>query len=813
LPTAFSIPLWIAFALLAPSAVHAAPTMRAPTLKSALPAPAYDVALADLNADGKLDAVLNVNTPAGGATALLGRGDGTFDPAIRFPGPVVTLVAVGEVTGDGTLDVVGSQEAADGSGSVTIFRGSGGGALVADQTIAVDAHPLGIATVDRDGDGRSDIAVADSAGIELIPALGGDTFGAPILLASGTPLTAAFLAVGDWNADGHPDLIESDEPGGRLFVWLGQAGGAFTGPTVVSPGFPLDAMASGDFDGDSKPDLIVSSNGGPAPFHFFRGNGDGTFTVGAGFGMEFTSWGVQAADLDGDGVLDVVGVTKDHDMVNLYHGHGDGTFTQTASYNAGSWAVRLAVGDLDGDGRPDVVAPLQVEGDLSTLLSAPTPGKVGADYAVAQLLPSSIALGDLDGDGVLDAVVGNQTSKSVTVAFGAGGGAWRSPVNLALPTAPTGVAIGDVTGDAIPDIVVASSTLSYLPGTGVGTFGAQVVIPGSSTGTLPQLADLDGDGNLDLVVATSTGSAVYRGLGSGTFASPVPYPAGGAPGGLLLADVDGDGKRDLVTLIAGSVGIRLGGAAATFGPESDLAVPGIVARSVALGDVTGDGLADLVASGGGSFAVLAGLGGGAFGAPGFVTPPDGAGRIALADFDLDGKLDVVSTTNGGTRDALLLSTGGGSFAPAQLLGTGAGAGGALAVGDLDNNGAPDVALACQAGALPGRIATFMNRSGSPVAVGPVPHPGGGGHAIFDLAVRPNPAAADAVVEFTLARAGSARAEVFDLRGRLVWASDLGTLAAGPHRVRIGAVATARAGVYWVRISQGQQGAQTRVVHL
>jgi hypothetical protein len=275
------------------------------------------------------------------------------------------------------------------------------------------------------------------------------------------------------------------------------------------------------------------------------------------------------------------------------------------------------------------------------------------------------------------------------------------------------VATGDFNGDGNLDLAVATEqgVVSVLLGNGDGTFQLHLDQNTSVLGTVRVLtADLDGDGKLDLAILTgSTISFVYvlRGNGDGTFQPPSGYVAGSYASAAVIGDFNADGKLDLAVTSTetksgrgGGVGILLGDGDGTFQRPFSYRV-GLNPQSLVAADVNGDGTLDLVAANGGqnSISVLLGKGNGSFlKAVGYLTGMNPLFVVA-ADFNGDGKLDVascdVSLETGKSDISVLLGKGDGAFQP--RLGFADTADFALLVGDFNGDGKPDLASAPSGG--------------------------------------------------------------------------------------------------------------------
>lgn len=343
-------------------------------------------------------------------------------------------------------------------------------------------------------------------------------------------------------------------------------------------------------------------------------------------------------------------------------------------------------------------------------------------YPAAEL-PSSLALGDVNGDGLPDAVVSSQDTwymgpipAAVSALLGDGSGGFGTPIRTELSAPPAAVALGDVDRDGRLDVVLyggpwdGPASVTILLGQGDGAFRPGPAFPAGVDPTrsgFVALADLDGDGTLDLVIPGPNPSLQVRmGLGDGTFGPGQPYALPGEPAALLAADLDGDAKVDLAVPGRGGavVSILLGNGDGTFQDPVDhegVKFP----HGIAAGDLDGDGVPDLVVAGGDynwevvlhpAVAVLFGHGDGTFAPPvGIVERQmEEAFQLAVADLDGDGHLDVAVTEQGELE--VILGNGDGTFEtgvrfplPGWPYGSGAKS---VAAGDLDGRGAADLVV-------------------------------------------------------------------------------------------------------------------------
>jgi hypothetical protein len=569
--------------------------------------------------------------------------------------------------------------------------------------------PVSVAVGDFNGDGKPDLAVANSSSNNVGVLLGnGDgTFQAAVHYAVGSGPRS--VAVGDFNGDGKPDLAVANSDFisgiGSISVLLGNGDGTFQAAVNYASGSGPNSVAVGDFNGDGKLDLAVTTS---SSISVLLGNGDGTFQAAvhyaAGSGPVFVAVG----DLNGDGKSDLAVANSSSNNVSVLLGDGDGTFQAAVNYAAGSAPRSVAVGDFNGDGKPDLAVANSSSNNVSVLLSNGDGTFQAAGNYAAGSAPRSVAVGDFNGDGKPDLAVANDGSNDVSVLLGNGDGTFQAAVNYnyAAGPGPSSVAVGDFNGDGKPDLAVTNSgynsSIGVLLGNGDGTFQAAVSYAAGSAPRSMAVGDFNGDGKPDLAVANGSGISVLLGNGDGTFEAAVNYATGSDPHSVAVGDFNGDGKPDLAVANQSSsnVSVLLGNGDGTFQAAVNYAVGG--ASSVAVGDFNGDGKPDLAVTspqasffGVGNVSVLLGNGDGTFQAAGNYAVGSLPVSVVVGDFNGDGKPDLavanfLSIFSSGI--SVLLGNGDGTFQAAVNYGAGPNPN-ALAVGDFNGDGKPDLAVA------------------------------------------------------------------------------------------------------------------------
>ncbi|MDP2709786.1 MAG: FG-GAP-like repeat-containing protein [Solirubrobacteraceae bacterium] len=371
----------------------------------------------------------------------------------------------------------------------------------------------------------------------------------------------------------------------------------------------------------------------------------------------------------------VIGITAIGSAVSAAAAATPASFDAASTFglNGGARPTAVAVGDLNGDGKLDTVTSNRTSNTVSVLLGD---GAGGLGTATSFGLggatsPIAVAIADLDNDGKLDVVTSNGAHNSVSVLLGDGTGDLGTATTFSLAGGqfPNDIAIGDLDGDGNPDVVTSngnSDNVSVLLGDGLGGLGT-AASHGLSGGDFPQsvaIADLDGDGKLDVTVANlfTNDVSVLLGDGAGGLGSAANFATGSLPVALAVADLDGDGKRDVATAnLSGSTSVLLGDGAGGLGSPSAFGL-GSGANgpsAIVVGDPNGDTEPDLITANGTSHnvSVLAGDGAGGFGLASVfgLAGPRGPSGIAVGDLNGDGRPDLVTSNETTSNVSVLLN--------------------------------------------------------------------------------------------------------------------------------------------------------------
>ncbi|MGI8772289.1 MAG: FG-GAP-like repeat-containing protein [Acidobacteriaceae bacterium] len=620
-------------------------------VQTRFPSFSTSIALADVNHDGKLDLLVENGFASGNSSEIdvhLGNGDGTFqatapNEAVQFPGFFFYFsnFTVASLTGNPSrLDLIVSNQygaylaLANGDGTyqppqpalpddpVTTPPGS--------LNPGISSPSFAMQVEDLNGDGKPDLVLRYGNSLATYLGNGDGTFGSVAGTAAlssdsvNASEGASQIVFADFNGDGMIDFASSDVWSGYLGIGLGDGDGTFaTAPLLYSPASPKVSPLA--------------------------------------FSAEVT------ADLNGDGVADVLGVNGIDDSIVAALATGKGKFQFKQALPASAYnlsfidpAVTYFDGndepDFNGDGKPDFIL---VAHDYSIAVALSngdgtlqTPIPVVLSSAL-HCLPYSIAVGDVNGDKKLDMVVGftgdaacepaatgngasNGTPSGYFVALGNGDGTF-SPSNITFT--PFGssvwrVALVPFHGPGKPlDLIVANFVgsnpaardpyVGLLPGNGDGTFGASVRVDSGHSINAIRADDFNHDGKPDLTLISTYdansqpplpgGVLLYAGNGDGTFASPITLAVDSGFQDGVFADVNGDGISDLLLSnqdggqsYAG-ISVLLGTGNGTFAaPLNYFSIPG---SPLLVGNFLGDNVPSIITPGSGASALLMNQGG------------------------------------------------------------------------------------------------------------------------------------------------------------------------------------------------------------
>jgi hypothetical protein len=313
------------------------------------------VALGDLNGDGRLDVVVANTDSPGTIAVLLGNGDGTLQPAVTYAaGSWPQFVVLADFNKDGHLDVAVANRAIGGSGWVNIFLGNGDGTLRSPVSYGPFFDAFSLAVADFNHDGTLDIAVADVSSGSLLLGKGDGTFHLGNPIGASAPV---FFAVADFNRDHNLDLASAFNTGSTIQILSGNGRGAFSLTSSFVVATPPIALVARDFNGDGIPDIAAADeavNNLGSNVTVLESSAAGYVAKKYPFGDEPRL--IVAADFNRDGRIDLATENEFNGTVDVFLNSKGGVFRSPLVLADGApTAASLAVGDLNGDRKIDIV--------------------------------------------------------------------------------------------------------------------------------------------------------------------------------------------------------------------------------------------------------------------------------------------------------------------------------------------------------------------------------------------------------------------------------------------------------------------------
>ena len=678
------------------------------------------VAIGDLNGDGKLDlmvanfnsnnvsVLLNTTAPGDATASFAGQRD-----VATSEGPI--FVTTGDLNGDGKIDLVVVNLLSNSLSVLlnTTAAGAAAPSFTAKQDFAVGDGPLSVAVGDLNGDGKLDLAVANSnfSNVSVLlntTAPGSATSSFSTIQDFATGDRPTFVAMGDLNGDGKLDLTVANFGFDTVSVLLNTtAPGSTTASFTVNREFATGTgpiyVTMGDVDSDGKLDLAVANFNSNNVSVLLNTSAPGTATPSFSAKQDFVtseaplslSW----ADLNGGGQLDLVVANLNASTVSILLNTTDlgapkASFAAKQDFATGASPRSISIGDLNGDGKLDLAVANIISNTVSVLLNDTDPDAAASIFATKQDFatgtnPASVTMVDLNKDGKLDLAVANISSNTVslllnTSAPGATILSFAAKQDFVTGDGPLFVTAGDLNGDGKSDLAVANlvATVSILfnttaSGAATPSFAAKQDFAIGNGPRSVSIGDLNVDGKLDLAVVNFNSNSVVvllnttdPGAATPSFSAVHDFPTGIRPSSVAGGDLNGDGKLDLALVNLGSntVSVLLnttapGATISSFSAKQDF-VTNFSPASITLGDLSGDGKPDLVAANSNSNNVSVllntttpGTGTLSFAAKQDFDTSNGPVSVAKGDFNGDGKVDLaVANVDSDTVSVLLNNT-------------------------------------------------------------------------------------------------------------------------------------------------------------
>jgi Leucine-rich repeat (LRR) protein len=704
--------------------------------------------LIDVNNDGWLDLV-TANSGNANFYVQTGAGAGTFNPPAVVPlGANADRVAAGDFDNDGDMDLVFTLVGSDNirvvlnnptgtfTGGVNLLTGSG-------------TNPRFPRVVDVNGDGNLDIVLANTNGtgnqiITIFWGRGDGSFSdVPIsgrLNIIDASISPEMIVAGDINNDGDIDLALSANilgPGIHVFSNSGNGDFSSGNKQVVHSGTPIRSVALADIDNDGDLDLLAVSSTSALVCVYLNGP-LGQFAPTPTYSFPLPGAGlrdIQAADVNGDGFMDIVVSNDDPSgYIAVLINNGGSGFAPPQFANASlSGAHYVAIGDVDGDGDLDIVVPnaAGANSKVVVLLNAnqprfictancgppsytplispqrninSAPPSVGLAWRFTEPMTTATAQFPNVAGGPIRIFGGMTGGRSTTLATG---GAWN--YNAATTTATFTPSTPFLPGEEIMVSVTSAQssagvnarpyTYQYRTQAGVGPatfFEVQRVDVGVNlAGSFS--ARLDNNASVDIAVAQTVDDRVQllfnNGAGNFTLGATVDLAPGANPQSITGGDFDNDGDIDLaVSNNNGTISILHNNGMGVFTLTASPSA-GLNPRQLCVADFDNDGDLDIaVANVSSNFVtILFNNGTGVF-TPLNVSVVSGIFHVAAADVDSDGDMDIVTATSGGLGAVRVLRNNGfGGFAAETPVMAGSSITG-LVVGNFDTDADMEIAI-------------------------------------------------------------------------------------------------------------------------
>ena len=368
------------------------------------------VIAADVNGDGKMD-LISANYHSNTLAVLTNNSCGGFAIASSpTTGSYPDYLAAADVNGDGKVDLISANS---GNDTLTILTNNGSGGFATASSPAVGSSPVSITVADVNGDGKMDLISANYYGNNLTVLTNN---------GSGRFVTASSLAMGSYN--GYPVYPES--------------------------------VVAADVNGDGIVDLVCASYAeGPGVLTVLTNNGCGGFATAASLVMGNSPRSIAAADVNGDGKVDLICVPYFSyvNSLTVLTNNGSGGFAMASYPAVGSYPQAITVADVNGDNKVDLISANGGDNTLTVVTNNGSGGFVTASSSMVGINPVSIAVVDVNGDGKTDLISANAGDNTLTVLFNtptvhgsfAGDGSGLTSLNannLASGTVPGGCLAG-----------------------------------------------------------------------------------------------------------------------------------------------------------------------------------------------------------------------------------------------------------------------------------------------------------------------------------------------------------------------------------
>lgn len=415
------------------------------------------------------------------------------------------------------------------------------------------------------------------------------------------------FVIADMDNDGHPDLVLSTATGPRVTIWWNGGDGVFPSGSPRSIGGSNDtrSVAVADLNGNGLLDLICSVTFNDK-MHFIRNNGGRSFAALGSSEAGAAPGAVVSGAFRGPGTVDFAVVARGDNAVEFHRvttGGFGGFSSERTAFPIGVAPGSLFVADLDADGFDDLLAPGTNQSVVHVFMGTPD-GLVPAAPIPTSLIPTSVGASDLDGDGRPDIVAVDRDGEFFAVRNGSPDGFGPERLHEISIRTDT-LAFGDVNGDGLADMVFGTELdfVGTMSGDGAGGFVVRdslAVEPDTSDFFFEfELADMNGDDVMDLLVLDFELNRLSVSLASapGVYGAPVHYTTSSSPIRMVVADLTMNGHADVVVSHFNNDVVHLyeGVGGGALNPLPRTFTLGGFGNQIAAEDMNGSGFPDLIA--------------------------------------------------------------------------------------------------------------------------------------------------------------------------------------------------------------------------
>ena len=593
----------------------------------------------------------------------------TFQSPVNYDvGTAPQDVAIGQIAGDDKSDIV---TANFGSNNVTVLTGNADGTFGNAMSFPVSPQPKAVALGTIDNNTSTDIVTCSSAGQVTLLRANSGTFITATYSVGMDPLD---IAVGDFDQDGHLDVVTANNGSNDVSILINNGSGGFLFANSYPAGLNPRSVAVADFNLDRKLDLAVASAGNG--LNLLLNNGDGTFAPPVNFSMGQSPFGVAVGSFHAFGPIDVATANNGDGTVAIRLNGTVPLLTFASPSPTPANPAPYSVAAFNRFGKPGVavtsndpafsfVSVLYKPNTVANSVFGPP-----TNYSlIPESQPEQVVAGNLGQIPIPSLVVALPNANKIAILLGNSDDSFQPPFYKDVGTFPRSVALADFNSDGNLDIAAAnfgSFTVSLIFGNADRTFREAFTIAGvlSANPEFIVAGDFNNDGKADIATCNSgppdhNKVNVLLGNGNGSFQPLNVYIVGLNPRFMTTGDFNHDGNLDLAVSDTGQnkVSVLLNDGAGVFQPATHYTV-GLYPNYIVTGDFNLDGLTDLAVSNGGSrtFSVLLNNGDGTF--KDALSFPVGLGPtgITVGDFDFDNKPDVVTANHEDGTISLVLNT-------------------------------------------------------------------------------------------------------------------------------------------------------------